>query len=168
MALQGIAEHDLANPIKKLGSAHVSGRLVWLSSGSLLFASVEAICLFLVSANGLALALGGSAIGLTQGALFFHSAVLRLPILAAASAMAVLNLGLLVNQWRLRRLPSAKWRMRPLSLKERRRILLIAAMSVLALVLVATELYLHHKLHGSAFAYSLVQPAFKEFLISSC
>jgi hypothetical protein len=128
--------------------------LLWLSSGSLLFAAVEAICLFLVSASGLAVALGGSAIVLVPGALFFHSAAIRLPILGVASVIAMFNLWLLLNQRRLRRAPAAQWRTRPFTRNERRRILLITIMSVLSLILVAAELYLHHKLHGSAFADS--------------
>ena len=136
----------------------MSGRLLWLSSGSLVFAAVEAICLFLVSASALAVALGGSAIILAPAALFFHSAAIRLPILGVAGTIAVLNLLLLLNRWRLRRAPAARWRIQPLTQSERRRVLLIAVMSVLALTLIAAELYLHHKLHSSAFADSFFQP----------
>jgi hypothetical protein len=153
MGLQWSAIQDTTKH-KQQADVSVMSRLLWLSSGSLLFAAVEAICLFLVSASGLAVALGGSAIVLAPGALFFHSAAIRLPILGVAGGCAVLNLWLLLNQWRLRRAPAAQWRIRPFTQKERHRILLIAAMSVVALIFVAAELLLHHKLHGSAFAHS--------------
>lgn len=161
MGLKWSAVQDVTKR-REQGDVSGTNRLLWLSSGSLFFAAVEAICLFLVGASGLAVALGGSAIVLAQGALFFHSAAIRLPILGVGGACAVLNLWLLLNQWRLRRAPAAQWRIRPLTQKERRRILLIAVMSVLALVLVAAELYLHHKLHGSAFAGSFIQFVHRE------
>ena len=46
---------------------------VVVGSGSLVLAALEAVCLFLVSANGMILLLGGASIGLAQGLLFFHS-----------------------------------------------------------------------------------------------
>lgn len=125
---------------------------LWLASTSALLAIIEAICLFLVTANGLAAVVGVSAVVLAQGVLLFHTAAIRLPILALASGGALLNLWLLWNQWRLRRSPAARWRIRPLTAKERRRILLIAGLSIVALILVAAELFLHNKLHGSPFA----------------
>lgn len=133
-----------------------------LGSGSLVLAAIEAICVFFVSANGLIVLVGGATIGLAQGAAFIHAAAIRLPILAVATLGALLNLWLLFNAWNLRRAGSAMWRIKPLTLKERRRIILIAAMSIVTL-LVASELYLHHKEHGSAFAFrstasGLVEP----------
>jgi len=125
---------------------------MWLASGTLFVAGIEAVCLFFVSASGVAVLVGGSAVVLAQGLLFFHQAAIRLPILAIATLGALLNLGLLWNQHRLRTAPSAQWRMQPLSSKERRRIVFVAAVSVLTLLIVATELYLHHKFHGSSFA----------------
>lgn len=125
---------------------------MWLASGTLFVAGIEAVCLFFVSASGVALLVGGSAVVLAQSLLFLHQAAIRLPILAIATLGAVLNLGLLWNQHRRRTAPSAQWRMQPLSPKERRRIIFVAAMSVLTLLIVAAELYLHHKFHGSSFA----------------
>ena len=125
---------------------------LWLAFIPALLSTVEAICLFLVTANGLAVLLGASAVVLTPGALFFHAPAIRLPIFALASGSALLNLWLLWNQWRLRRSPAAQWRIRPLTAKERRRIFVIAGLSILALVLVAAELFFHYKLHGSPFA----------------
>ena len=117
-----------------------------------MLAAIEAVCLFLVSANGLIVLLGGAAIGLAQGAAWIHSAPIRLPLLGLATLGALLNLWLLANSWRLRNSPSARWRKKPLLPSERRRITLVAILSVLALLFVAAELFLHHRYHGSAFA----------------
>lgn len=98
---------------------------------------------------------------MAQGAAFIHAAAIRLPILAVATLGALLNLWLLFNAWNLRRAGSAMWRIKPLTLKEQRRIILIAAMSIVTL-LVASELYLHYKEHGSAFAFRSTAPGLVE------
>lgn len=123
-----------------------------MGTGSLVLAAIEAVCLFLVSANGLIVLLGGAAIGLARGAAWFHSAAIRLPLLGIAAVGALLNLWLLANSWRLRNAHSARWRKKPLLPSERRRIILVATLSVLALLFVAAELFLHNRFHGSAFA----------------
>jgi hypothetical protein len=127
-------------------------RSMWLSSGSLALAAIEAVCVFLVSASGLAAMVGGSAIILAQGILFFHSAAIRLPILALATIGAFLNLGLMWNQARLRNAPAAKWRKQLLTSKEISRVRLVVSMSMLTLLCVAAELYFHYRFHGSAFS----------------
>ena len=123
-----------------------------LGTGSLFLATVEAVCLFLVTANGIGLLLGGAAITLAQGALLFHSPAIRLPLLFIATIGALLNLWLIGNNWRLRRTPSAQWRIQPLTTKERWRNRVLLIFSILTLILVGTELYLHHKFHGSMLA----------------
>jgi hypothetical protein len=122
------------------------------SGASLLLAAVEAVCVFVVSANGVAALVGSSGIALVEGARMFHQAAIRLPLLILATAVALFNLWMLFNSWRLRRAPAAQWRIRPLQAPERRRIVLIAVLSLIALLFVAAELFLHHKLYGSAFA----------------
>jgi hypothetical protein len=127
-------------------------RSVWFGYTSLALAAIEAVCVFLVSASGLAALVGGFAITLSQGILFFHSAAIRLPILAVATLGALLNLWLMWNHFRLRNAPAAQWRIQPLTSRERTRIGLVTTMSVLTLVCVAAELYFHHRFHGSAFS----------------
>jgi len=136
------------------GAGRPSKRQVFLGFGSLAVAAIEAVCVFLVTANGLVLLLGGASIGLVQGAVLFHSAAIRLPLLSLATLGALLNLWLLFNAWRLRRARSAQWRRRPLDGKERRRIVVVGTLSIITLLVVATELFLHHRLHGSSFAHS--------------
>ena len=111
--------------------------------------------MFVVSANGVAAAVGSSGIVLVEGARIFHEAAIRLPLLGVATFIALLNLWMLFNAWRLRRSGAAQWRIRPLQASERRRIMVIAGLSVIALLFVALELFLHHRLHGSAFAYAI-------------
>jgi hypothetical protein len=125
---------------------------VMLGSSSLALAAIEAVCLFFVSANGIIVLLGSAAIGLAQGAAWIHTAAIRLPLLGLAAFGALLNLWLLVNAWKLRNAPSARWRKKLLLPNERRRIIFVVVLSTLTLLFVGAELFLHHKLHGSAFA----------------
>jgi hypothetical protein len=128
-------------------------RTALVSSGASLFlATIEAVCVFVVSANGVAAVVGSSGIVLVEGARIFHEAAIRLPLLAVATLIALLNLWMLFNTWRLRRSGAAQWRIRPLQARERRRMIVIAALSVITLLFVALELFLHLRLHGSAFA----------------
>jgi hypothetical protein len=151
-SLLGSEDEVLQKQSGELGDAKAQKSHVLLGAGSLTLAAIEAICLFFVSANGLILLLGGLSAGVAQSVVFFHSAPVRLPLLALATIGALLNLWLLFNAWRLRSAPSAQWRRKPLLPAERRRIVIVAVLSVVTLTLVGTELYLHHKYHGSAFA----------------
>jgi len=149
-----LGQHDV-----EVGAGKPNKRQVLLGSGSLAIAVIEALCLFFVSANGLIVLLGGASITLAQGAVLFHSTAIRLPLLSLATLGALLNLWLLFNAWRLRSAPSARWRKKPLEPKERRRIAIVTTLSVLTLLFVAAELFLHHRLHGSSFARTLVPSA---------
>jgi hypothetical protein len=137
-------------------SGKLNGPIGVASSGTSLFlATIEAVCVFVVSANGVAALVGSSGIVLAEGARVFHQAAIRLPLLALATAIALFNLWMLLNTWRLRRAATAQWRLRLLSVSERRQIAAIAVLSLLTLVFVGAELFVHHKLHGSAFAGTL-------------
>ena len=134
-------------------SENVHGRIGIASSGASLFlATVEAVCVFVVSANGVAAIVGSSGIVLAESARIFHQAAIRLPLLSLATLIAVFNLWMLLKAWRLRRTSAAQGGSRPLPPSERRRIALIAVLSILTLFFVGAELFVHHKLHGSAFA----------------
>ena len=112
------------------------------------------VCL-LLARTGLPRLLGVRVLFWPGGARLFHQAAIRLPLLALATAIALFNLWMLLNTWRLRRAPTAQWRLRPLPASKRRQIALIVALSLLTLVIVGAELFVHHKLHGSAFAGTL-------------
>ena len=132
-----------------------------------MLATIEAVCVFVVSANGVAALVGSSGIVLVEGARIFHLPAIRLPLLALATVIALFNLWMLFNSWRLRRAQAAQWRIRPLQAPERRRMALIAALSVIALLFVAAELFLHRRLHGSAFSRTLPAHASLRFQLPS-
>ena len=68
-------------------------------------------------------------------------------MMAIAGIGAVVNLLLFWNAERLRRSPSARWRMRPLTRKERLAKWMQLGTSILTLLLIAAELFTHTLLH---------------------
>ena len=60
---------------------------------------------------------------------------------------ALVNLAVLFRVWRLRARTSGQWRRRTLSVKERRSERLQLVLSVLTLVLIATEVWTHSIVH---------------------
>jgi hypothetical protein len=72
-------------------------------------------------------------------------------MLIFATAGAVINLGVLLQVRRLRRRPSAQWRVRPLSPRKKRIEQWQLIISVLTLLLVAAELIAHKLINGVFF-----------------
>ena len=121
-----------------------------LAWASLALATAESICVAAVGLSGVRVALGFTSLlaaGAGGPARGFHSNAIRLPLLAIGAVGALISLLLLWNEQRLRRNPSAAWRIRPLTTaqRSRRRFQLWAA--VLTLVLVALELITHPWFH---------------------
>ena len=121
-----------------------------LSWGSLALAAAESLCVAAVGLSGMRVALGMTSLlaaGAGGPAHGFHSDTIRIPLLTLGAVGALTSLLLLWNEDRLRRNPSAAWRVRPLTLVQRRfrRIQLITA--ILTLLLVAAELVTHPLFH---------------------
>jgi len=121
-----------------------------LAWGSLALAAAESLCVMAVGLSGLRVAVGlSSLIAATAGgpAQGFHRNGLRIPFLAVGTVGALLSLLLLWNEERIRRNPSAAWRVRPLTRQHRRRRWLQLGLAVLTLLLVAVELITHPWFH---------------------
>jgi hypothetical protein len=112
-------------------------------AGSALIVLFQTGCAIIVFANRISLIIGGAALGLTAHASWMHSDPVRLPLLALATAGSVFNLFLLWNARRLRRRPAARWRIRPLRLRDKLRDGLVLAVSLVTLFMVISELVLH-------------------------
>src|ERR1700745_252554 len=118
----------------------------FLTVGSLGFAIVQGVCAMAVFVSGISTALGlstlaaATAAGPAKG---FHANRFRIPMLALAGLGAVVNLVLLWNAERMRESPSARWRMRPLTRKERWEKWIQFGASVLTLLLIAGALIAH-------------------------
>src|SRR5712692_7269735 len=111
-----------------------------LTVGSFGLAVVQGVCAAAVFVSGISTALGFSTLVAATAAgpaTGFHANKFRIPMLAIAGLGAVVNLVLLWNADRMRRNPSARWRMRPLSRRERWEKSIQLGASVLTLLLIA-------------------------------
>jgi heme/copper-type cytochrome/quinol oxidase subunit 2 len=131
-------------------------RLSFLSGTSLLFAAAQSLCTAVFTISTVRVAIGVAS--LTAGVFLkplvpIHRDSIRIPMLIIATAGSVINLLVLAWIWRLRRLPSAQWRKRDLSKKEKRSERLQVAMAVATLILVALEAWTHPILNHGASAF---------------
>jgi hypothetical protein len=117
-------------------------RGVLIGWASLALAAIQAICAAAVALSGVRVLLGmtsllaAGAVGPAHG---FHRNALRIPMLTIAGILAAINLLLLWNENRIRRNPSAQWRIHPLTSRQRRGRWIQLATSVSALLLVLAE-----------------------------
>lgn len=118
-----------------------------LSRGSLLLALLQSICTAVLTFSGLRVLVGltalAAAAGVYEPATGYHQDAIRIPMLGLAAAGAVFNLALLFWIWHLRARPSAQWRRRELSKKEKRSERLQVVLAVVTLVLVGLEAWTH-------------------------
>ncbi len=124
-----------------------------LTGASLILALLQSLCTAILTINGIRLAIGLTALAATSIAiplLSFHRDALRIPMLALATTGAIVNLLVLAWIWYLRSQPSAQWRKRELTSKEKRSELLQVALSILTLILVALESWSHVIIHRPA------------------
>jgi len=121
-----------------------------LTVGPLCLAAIQAVCAAVVALSGIRTVLGfSSLIAATAAgpATGFHADHFRIPMLALGGVGAVVNLLLFWNAERLRRNPAARWRMRPLTRKERTVRLLQVGSSVLTLLVILAEVLAHPLFH---------------------
>ncbi|MGD0731627.1 MAG: hypothetical protein ABR956_10190 [Terracidiphilus sp.] len=117
-----------------------------LTGTSLVIALLQSLCTAILTISAIRVAIGVGALAASSIAaplLTFHRDALRIPMLALATAGAVVNLLVLAWIWWLRARPSAQWRKREISSKERTSERLQVALSILTLVLVALESWSH-------------------------
>lgn len=136
-----------ASNIEKRPSKTTRLLLTW---GSLVVAAAESLCVAAVGLSGVRVALGltsllaASAGGPAHG---WHREGLRVPLLTIGAIGALLNMLLLWNEEKLRRNPSAAWRIQPLTSQQKRRRWLQLGLAILTLLLVAAELITHPWFH---------------------
>jgi len=125
-------------------------RGILIGWASLTLAAVQAICVAAVALSSVRVLLGMTSLlaaGAAGPAPGFHRNALRLPVLWIAGILAVLNLLLLWNEDRIRRSPSAQWRLQPLTSRQRRSRWMQLGTSVASLVLILAEVVSHPWFH---------------------
>lgn len=118
---------------------------------SLAMALLQSICTAVLTISAIRVAIGLSALAAAAGvyapARGFHQDAIRIPMLILAAIGALVNLAVLAWIWHLRSRPSAQWRRRELTPKEKRSERLQVILSVVTLILVALETWTHPMVH---------------------
>jgi hypothetical protein len=122
-----------------------------LSGASFMIAIVQSLCTAVLTVSGIRVAIGLSALAAASGiyapAHGFHQDAIRIPMLILAAAGALVNLAVLGWIWHLRSRPSAQWRRRELSAKQKRSERLQVVLAVVTLILVGLEVWTHPMVH---------------------
>ncbi len=149
----GGAQGGKSSPVEDgAGDSRVRTGL-WIGGGSLLFAVLQSVCTFFAAMSGLRVGIGIGSLVLAAGTAkaidAFHGSWLRVPMISLAVIGSVLNLVVLWQIRRLRKNPSAQWRVRLLSKGRLRMERVQLVLSIVTLVLVLLEerqhlLWQHH------------------------
>ena len=119
---------------------------------ALFFAVLQSVCSAFIALNGVRLLVGVGAFAAASGALKLadrlHIDAIRIPMMLLALAGSLLNLVVLWQVWRLRRRPASAWRQTAVPKRKLASEWLQFTLSILTLVLLATEFVAHRMLHG--------------------
>jgi hypothetical protein len=134
-------------PANQPGSAQPT--IAW---SSFFFALLQSVCTFFASVNGFRLVIGMSSLIVSAGVRTdigrWHQNWVRLSMLGLALLGSLLNLTILMRVRRLRNRPASRWRQRPLSPHQIRMERIQMVLSLVTLVLIGVEEYLHSYMHG--------------------
>ena len=122
-----------------------------LSGVSLLIALLQSLCTAVLTISGIRVAIGLTALAAASGiyapAAGWHQDAIRVPMLWLATIGAIVNLAVLAWIRHLRNRPSAQWRRRKLSPKEKRSERLQVVLALVTLILVGLETWTHPMVH---------------------
>ncbi len=122
-----------------------------VGGASLLIAVLQSVCTAVLTISGIRVAIGLTALAASGGvyapARGFHQDAIRIPMLILAAAGAILNLAVLAWIRHLRSRPSAQWRRRELTPKQRRSERWQVILAILTLILVGLETWTHGMVH---------------------
>ena len=141
---------DLSPQTDTEESARPKPARLLLTWGSLALAAAESLCVAAVGLSGLRVAMGLSSLlaaGAGGPAKGWHQEWIRVPLLTVGTAGALLSLLLLWNEDRLRRRSSSAWRMKPLTVKQKRVRWFQLCAAIVTLLLVVAELVTHPWFH---------------------
>jgi hypothetical protein len=136
-----------------LASAQEATRRSWIVGfTSLLFILLQSACTAVMAISGVRVLIGlgalAAAAGLHAPATGFHGDAIRIPMMVLAVGGSLVNLYVI---WRIRSLrarPASRWRVQPISAKQKRSESLQIGLAILTLVLVAAEYATHLIVHG--------------------
>lgn len=126
-------------------------KLSFVGGASLVIALAQSLCTAVLTLSGIRVAIGLTALAAASGiyapARGWHQDAIRIPMLAIATVGAVVNLAVIAWIHHLRARPSAQWRKRELSTKEKRSERLQIWLAIVTLLLVGLETWTHTLVH---------------------
>jgi fumarate reductase subunit C len=140
-----VNETDLISPVDETQKSSSTSLL--LSSVALAGSLVEGACAILVASASAKLLLGLAAVAGAVKASRLHADIVRIPVLLVSAAAALITLLVLWNAWRARNRSAARWRKRPMKLREKFSFAVTLFASVLTLALVVGEAIEHPIFH---------------------
>ena len=136
---------DLISPVDETQKSSSPSFL--LSSAALVGSLVEGACAILVASASAKIFLGVGALAGAAKASRLHADIVRIPVLLASTAAALLTLLVLWNAWRARNRSAARWRKKPMTLRETFSLAVTLLASVITLALVLGEAIEHPIFH---------------------
>lgn len=118
-----------------------------LSGVALLGSILEGACAILVASASAKLLVGLGAAAAAVKASRFHADAVRIPVLLISAAAALLMLLVLWNGWRARNRSAARWRQKPLTIREKLGFSVTFLASLVTLALVVSEVIVHPIFH---------------------
>ena len=140
-----VNETDLISPVDEAQKSSFHSLL--LSSAALVGGFIESACAILVASASAKLFLGLGAVAGAVKASRLHADVVRIPVLLVSAAAALITLLVLWNAWRARNQSGARWRKRPMTLREKFSLAATLLASVMTLGLVVGEAIEHPIFH---------------------
>jgi hypothetical protein len=140
-----VTDADLISPVEETQKSSSTSLL--LSSAAFVGSLVEGACAVLVASASAKLFVGLGAVAGAVKASRLHSDIVRIPVLLISAAAALITLLVLWNAWRARSRSAARWRKKPMTLREKFSLAISLLASVLTLALVIGEAIEHPILH---------------------
>lgn len=140
-----VTETDLVAPVEQTQKSSSSSLL--LSSAALVGSLVEGACAILVASASAKLFVGLGAVAAAVKASRLHADSVRIPVLLVSAVAALITLLVLWNGWRARNRSAARWRKKPMTLREKFSFAISLLASVLTLALVVGEVIEHPIFH---------------------
>jgi hypothetical protein len=146
------SKNDAPDSPTVLPESPVSRRTWFVSATSLFFIVLQSACTAVIAISGIRVAIGlsglaAATVGIHAPAGGFHRDVIRIPMMIASTVGSLINLYVV---WRIRSLrarPSSRWRVQPVTPKQRRSEFFQIALAIVTLALVAAEWITHPMVH---------------------
>jgi hypothetical protein len=139
--------------VHEVSETSVEKRSWLIGLSSFFFILLQSACAAFIALSGFRLLIGIASLAAASSTLKFliaiHADAIRIPMVVLAVAGSAINLYVI---WRIRSLrarPSSNWRLKPVTPEKKRGESIQIVLAVVTLLLVAVEIALHLRLHGT-------------------